>query len=228
MVERHHVLPRSLGGTNKKTNITRLTAREHFICHLLLTKFTTGEAKKKMIFAARYMLVTRRGLKVTSRKYDRLRTEHRLLASASLRGRVFSPETIAKMSESQKKNQKRLTIGATPFSIGYVKSNEHCANISKGKLGKSTKWSTPENRQAVSKALTGLKKSTEHIANMIKAQRGRPAHNKGKPSPRRGIPLSEETRGKMRKPKNEEMKRKLREFYARKREAKIALSALID
>lgn len=37
-VEKHHIVPRSLGGTNEKTNIVTLTAREHFVCHLLLAK----------------------------------------------------------------------------------------------------------------------------------------------------------------------------------------------
>lgn len=37
-VEKHHIIPRSLGGSDKKHNIVKLSAREHFICHLLLTK----------------------------------------------------------------------------------------------------------------------------------------------------------------------------------------------
>jgi hypothetical protein len=36
--EDHHIIPRSLAGSDDSTNITRLTAREHFLCHLLLTK----------------------------------------------------------------------------------------------------------------------------------------------------------------------------------------------
>jgi hypothetical protein len=36
--EKHHILPQSLGGSNKKENIVRLTAREHFICHALLAE----------------------------------------------------------------------------------------------------------------------------------------------------------------------------------------------
>ena len=36
--ERHHILPRSLGGLDEDTNLVRLTAREHFICHCLLAK----------------------------------------------------------------------------------------------------------------------------------------------------------------------------------------------
>ena len=46
--ERHHVLPRSLGGLDVESNLVRLSAREHFICHLLLTKMTDGNSLYKM------------------------------------------------------------------------------------------------------------------------------------------------------------------------------------
>ena len=36
--ECHHIIPKSLGGTDDKNNLVELLAREHFICHLLLTK----------------------------------------------------------------------------------------------------------------------------------------------------------------------------------------------
>jgi hypothetical protein len=52
-VERHHIVPKSLGGSNKKENIVALTAREHFICHRLLVKMTSGKDKMKMSFALR-------------------------------------------------------------------------------------------------------------------------------------------------------------------------------
>lgn len=47
-IEKHHILPRSLGGTDDISNIVKLSAREHFVCHLLLTKITTGEDLIKM------------------------------------------------------------------------------------------------------------------------------------------------------------------------------------
>lgn len=34
--EKHHIIPKCLGGTNKKQNLVELTAREHFVCHQLL------------------------------------------------------------------------------------------------------------------------------------------------------------------------------------------------
>ena len=37
--ERHHIIPRSLGGSDNSSNLVDLTAREHFIAHLLLAKF---------------------------------------------------------------------------------------------------------------------------------------------------------------------------------------------
>lgn len=36
--EKHHIIPRSLGGSDNTDNIVSLTAREHFICHYILTK----------------------------------------------------------------------------------------------------------------------------------------------------------------------------------------------
>ncbi len=42
-VENHHIIPDSLGGSNDSTNMVKLTAREHFICHYLLTKIYDKE-----------------------------------------------------------------------------------------------------------------------------------------------------------------------------------------
>ena len=36
--ESHHIIPKSLGGSDDQINLVDLTAREHFICHWLLTK----------------------------------------------------------------------------------------------------------------------------------------------------------------------------------------------
>lgn len=49
--ERHHIIPKSLGGNNDVENLVFLTAREHFICHMLLIKMTVGKDKQKMMFA---------------------------------------------------------------------------------------------------------------------------------------------------------------------------------
>lgn len=40
--ERHHIVPKSLGGSNKKENLVKLTYREHYIAHLLLCRIHRG------------------------------------------------------------------------------------------------------------------------------------------------------------------------------------------
>ncbi len=51
--ERHHILPRSLGGSDDKDNLVRLSAKEHYIAHLLLCKIYENDKPKfyKMIKA---------------------------------------------------------------------------------------------------------------------------------------------------------------------------------
>jgi transcription elongation factor Elf1 len=46
--ESHHILPRSLGGTDVPDNLVNLTAREHFMAHLLLSKMYKGNSGIKM------------------------------------------------------------------------------------------------------------------------------------------------------------------------------------
>lgn len=47
----HHIMPKSLGGTNDYENLISLTPREHYFAHLLLIKITKGKDKSKMVFA---------------------------------------------------------------------------------------------------------------------------------------------------------------------------------
>lgn len=49
--EKHHIIPKCMGGDNTKNNLVELTAKEHFICHRLLVKMVPSEFKQKMIYA---------------------------------------------------------------------------------------------------------------------------------------------------------------------------------
>ena len=95
--ETHHILPRSLGGNNEPDNLVELTAREHFMCHWLLTKMHTGQARGKMINAL-YMMQsqgpyqTRYKSKITSRIYKNLREEYAAYISNLNKGRKQPPE----------------------------------------------------------------------------------------------------------------------------------------
>ena len=70
--ERHHIIPKSLGGPDDLSNLIRLTAREHFICHQLLTKMTVGLERIKMLHAlGMFVQVNRFQQRIlTARQYD--------------------------------------------------------------------------------------------------------------------------------------------------------------
>jgi hypothetical protein len=53
--DNHHILPKSLGGSNAKSNIAILTYDEHFLAHRLLTKLTTGVERISMLHALERM-----------------------------------------------------------------------------------------------------------------------------------------------------------------------------
>jgi hypothetical protein len=51
--ERHHIIPKSLGGTEQEENLVWLTAEEHLTVHLLLPKMVSEEQNiRKMALAA--------------------------------------------------------------------------------------------------------------------------------------------------------------------------------
>lgn len=55
--EVHHIIPRSLGGTDESDNLVRLTYHDHAWCHWLLTKMTSGADLAKMRYAFNMMNV---------------------------------------------------------------------------------------------------------------------------------------------------------------------------
>ena len=76
-IEKHHIIPKSLGGGDHKDNIVSLTAREHFICHWLLTKMTFGNQYYKMLYAFHAMRIRpeKYSSKITARAYSNLKEE---------------------------------------------------------------------------------------------------------------------------------------------------------
>ncbi len=109
--EKHHILPRSLGGSNKKENIVRLTAREHFICHALLAEMYEKETVEwyKMNHAFMMMKGTSDNQKryFNSKLYELKRTDFSKTMSYnqmgdknSQFGKLKSKETKEKISKS--------------------------------------------------------------------------------------------------------------------------------
>jgi hypothetical protein len=113
-VERHHVIPKSCGGSDDKSNLVKLTAKEHFIVHLLLTKILKGNNKAKMILAFNFMCDLK---KKNSRLFDNLRSKGLKILSKKLTGRKIPKETKDKIkytrqfqvcSDEQRKNYSKI------------------------------------------------------------------------------------------------------------------------
>lgn len=66
--EKHHIIPKCLGGSDDKSNLVNLTPREHFVAHLLLAKIYGGS----LIFALKMMCSSRYG-RINNRIYESLK-----------------------------------------------------------------------------------------------------------------------------------------------------------
>lgn len=112
-VERHHIIPRSLGGDNAINNIVEVTPREHYICHLLLTKMTYGKDKYKMAFALSMMMniqnIGKGRYKASSRYYDYSR-------------KLFTEAMKDYWSEDRRSMQAKYT---SAYRKGKLLSEEH-------------------------------------------------------------------------------------------------------
>jgi NUMOD3 motif len=86
--ERHHVIPKSLGGANNLSNLVQLTLREHFVAHKLLTRIHTGSAQKKMWFA--YYRLCNRHQNTNSRLYKQAKLQSKKYLSEIHAGKTIS------------------------------------------------------------------------------------------------------------------------------------------
>jgi hypothetical protein len=92
--EKHHIIPRSLGGSNFKENIVKLTAKEHFVAHMLLAKIHG----KGMWQAAIMMKNSSNSMRYcNSRLYEISKKEWKKIVTGVKR----SPETIEKIKANQ-------------------------------------------------------------------------------------------------------------------------------
>lgn len=142
--EKHHILPRCFGGKDNKENLVVLTAREHFIVHMLLCKFTKGLARRSMLYAHKamsYYIKEGRNYKVNSRIAEKLRKELK-----------FSPEHIENLKKSHigKKFSKE-----TKRKMGLIhKGNKYC-------LGKKASKETKQKLSEIRKQLIWVNNSIE-------------------------------------------------------------------
>jgi len=127
--EKHHIIPKSLGGDNNINNIVKLSAREHFICHRLLCKMTTDTEKAKMSYAAwqQGRSLHLKGMKISSRLYEQLKIN----LSKSMTGRKRD-----QFSAEWRENISKGHMGDKNSMYGKPRSAETKQKMSENRKGK--------------------------------------------------------------------------------------------
>lgn len=136
--ESHHIIPKSLGGKNSHNNLVNLTAREHFICHLLLTKMVNSSDKNKMVYALWMMLKgnknQNRNIHISSRTYSKLKEQYSISVRESKLGKKLSEETKLKISLSKKGKPLKVKGKSEAWYAAHKKTHKGKSNAERKKL----------------------------------------------------------------------------------------------
>lgn len=124
-LEKHHIVPRCLGGGDDPSNLVFLTARAHFIAHWLLHKIYPEDIKVAQAFA-----VMRHG----SRFHKRTFTSHGFSAAK----KAHSMETSYRMTHSNPMRSPAVVEKISKAKTGVALSSEVKKKVSEAKLGVST------------------------------------------------------------------------------------------
>lgn len=171
--EEHHVIPRSLGGTDDPENLTLLTAKEHFIAHLLLARIHKGTPEGvKMSRAFVMMTGIHKLMNVTARLYQVLREDHARELGPRMsklhKGVPKTPEHRKKIGRSGEKNamygkttSDRQKEAVRRASTGRVDKPETTEKRRQNGLGRIH---SEETKAKISASKTGVPQSPEHAA----------------------------------------------------------------
>jgi hypothetical protein len=100
--ETHHIIPRSLGGSDNGENLVCLTPREHYLCHAILPKMLDGESQYKMFAAFNMMHIGQDGRRYTSNLYEYYKIKFYKQHSKNQKGKKRTLESRQKQSQTTK------------------------------------------------------------------------------------------------------------------------------
>lgn len=72
--EKHHIVPRCLGGTDEASNLVSLTPEEHYLCHLLLVKIHPNDIR--LVKAAMFMVSANKDQQRNNKVYGWLKRQY--------------------------------------------------------------------------------------------------------------------------------------------------------
>lgn len=130
--ERHHIIPKCMGGSNKKENIAKLTSEEHFVAHQLLMKMYPNN--RYLVLAVKMMTVTGDKVVRNNKMYGWLKKKFVEVMS----NQIFSDATRKKMSDNAKnrkfseETRKKMSIKSSgnKHALGHKHTLESKEKIS--------------------------------------------------------------------------------------------------
>ncbi len=163
--EMHHILPKCLGGLDTVDNLIKLTAREHFICHWLLTKMVTETKQKYQLWNAFSCMLYREKpgqerYKISSKIFDSIKN---------------AGSKIKSMQWTGKNNPMYGLRGELSPTFGKKWTEERRKKSSITHSGQSR---TLESRKKQSEQMKGRKQTAEHITK--RSRSGKENHMYGK------------------------------------------------
>lgn len=143
--EKHHILPRCIGGTDDENNLIDLYAREHFIAHMLLAK--ENPDNKKLILAWHMMTNVKtdcqQRYQVTPEEYEKARIAYI---------QMMTGENNPSKSEETRRKKSEAIKGAKNHNYGKPRSETTRKKISEAHKGKKV---SDETRKRISESKTG-------------------------------------------------------------------------
>ena len=137
--EKHHVIPKCMGGNNDKDNIVDLTAREHFVAHMLLCKIypdnkSLAYALWAFVHWGRTSGDVKRFYKISSRQYSVIRELYSKVNKGGWdnpkrKKRIHTIESKRKISESKKGSNNPNAKPVTVYGISYATRKECLENL---------------------------------------------------------------------------------------------------
>lgn len=150
-VEKHHVIPRCMGGSDEKENLVQLTAEEHFVAHQLLRKMFPKV--RGLAFAMVAMTGNAHGHR-NNKVYGWIRRDHIEMMSGAMKELWERPGYRERQQAAMDLVRKRPGYREQFSRIhrGRVKSEQERANISAARKGMKYKPMSDESRQRMSAA----------------------------------------------------------------------------
>lgn len=198
--ESHHIIPRCMGGSDRKKNRVNLTPEEHYLAHQLLTKIYP-ESYGLKVAAVMMSIDNRNGKRSNNKLYGWLRKQSSIAHSERQTGKIRSEEqkknirngilnsearqeyyeskrgvprteeTKLKLSESHKTSEKAIKARKV---LNDSKIGVPRSHETKQKISESQlgKVLTEDHKENISNALKGKPKTLEHNAKVSAALKG--------------------------------------------------------